>query len=77
MYILVKKRRRRTQKNKKVRPQHKAAEAQHPRDSKENQIDLALSLSTPIVANCDKVSSTSAAVNEPVDLNACETVSYL
>ena len=70
---VAKKRRKRRRHKKKAQPKHEVVETQHSRDSKENEKD-----STPIVAHqCSQESSTSnEEVNEPVDLTACETVTY-
>ena len=64
----VKKKRR--HKKRKIRQQHKSAEAQYVRDSQGNQSDPATS-STPTIAHqCNP--GTIAAVKEPVNLTACE-----
>ena len=70
------KKRRKKRRQKKAQPKHEVVETQHPRDSKENQNDPALS--TPNVAHqrSQESSTSSEEVNEPVDLTTCETVTY-
>ena len=70
------KRRKRRRQKKKAQPKHEVVESQHPKDSKENQKDPALS--TPNVAHQHSQESSTSfeEVNEPVDLTTCETVTY-